>query len=151
MYRSIVVGTDGSPTATHAVDQAAALARLTGAHLHVVSACNTIDPMLAATASAAGGMPMIQAVSGYESDQLEATGAMLEELVGKLVADGLDVTSHRRQGPAAQALVDVALAMDADLLVVGSKGMTGVRRLLGSVPNSVAHHAECSVLVVKTD
>jgi nucleotide-binding universal stress UspA family protein len=150
MYASIVVGTDGSATAQHAVDQAAALARLTGAHLHVVSACSTVDPLLAASASASIGMPMIQ-TTGAVDDQLEATGAMLEELVGKLTADGLGVTSHRRQGSAAHALVDVAKAVRADLLVVGSKGMTGVRRLLGSVPNTVAHQAECSVLVVKTD
>ena len=150
MYTSIVVGTDGSPTAQHAVDQAASLARLTGARLHVVSACSTIDPLLAASAGGAVGMPLPPTLSTVE-DQLEATGEILATVVDKLAADGLDVTSHRRQGAAAQALVDVAQAVRADLLVVGSKGMTGVRRLLGSVPNSVAHQASCSVLVVKTD
>jgi nucleotide-binding universal stress UspA family protein len=150
VYQSIVVGTDGSATAAQAVDQAAALAKLTGAHLHVVSACSSLDPMLAASASAAAGMPMVDLGAGYEAE-MEATGTLLQQISEKLTADGLDVTSHRRQGSATQALVEVAAAVRADLLVVGSKGMTGVRRLLGSVPNSVAHAADCSVLVVKTD
>jgi nucleotide-binding universal stress UspA family protein len=44
----------------------------------------------------------------------------------------------------------VAEAVDADLIVVGNRGMKGTRRLLGSVPNTVAHHAACDVLVVDT-
>ena len=45
-------------------------------------------------------------------------------------------------------LVDVAEAVGADLLVIGNKGME--RKVLGSVPNTVSHHAPCSVLIVKT-
>jgi nucleotide-binding universal stress UspA family protein len=47
-------------------------------------------------------------------------------------------------------LCDVAANVRADLIVVGSRGMTGARRVLGSVPNSVAHNATCSVLIVQT-
>jgi nucleotide-binding universal stress UspA family protein len=54
-------------------------------------------------------------------------------------------------GSAADAILDTALAVDADLVVVGSQGMQGARRVLGSVPNSVAHGASCAVLIVKTD
>jgi nucleotide-binding universal stress UspA family protein len=46
--------------------------------------------------------------------------------------------------------LSVASAYDADLIVVGSKGMAGPRRILGSVPNSVSHRADTAVLIVKT-
>ena len=45
----------------------------------------------------------------------------------------------------------MAETVDADLIVVGSRGMTGAKRfLLGSVPNKVAHHAFCNVMIVYT-
>ncbi len=53
-------------------------------------------------------------------------------------------------GDPADAIVRVADQIGADLIVVGNKGMKGVRRVLGSVPNSVAHQANCSVLIVDT-
>ena len=56
-----------------------------------------------------------------------------------------------RPAAAADAILDTAESIGADLIVVGSKGMRGARRVLGSVPNSVAHGAGCAVLIVKTD
>ncbi len=47
-------------------------------------------------------------------------------------------------------LCDIAAHLQADLIVVGNKGMQGGRRLLGSVPNTVSHKAPCSVLIVDT-
>ena len=55
------------------------------------------------------------------------------------------------QGNADDVILAAAVDVGADLIVVGSKGMRGARRYLGSVPNSVAHAARCAVLVVKTD
>ena len=56
-----------------------------------------------------------------------------------------------RQGDPADAILDVAEERDADLIIVGNKGMTGAKRfLLGSVPNKVSHHAPCSVLIIRT-
>lgn len=75
---------------------------------------------------------------------------MLEELGLAAERDGVQVTLHPCSGDAADALIEVARVQSADVIVVGSRGMTGVRRILGSVPNSVAHKAPCSVLVVKT-
>ena len=60
-------------------------------------------------------------------------------------------TSSPREGDPADAILDVAEERDADLIVVGNKGMTGAKRfLLGSVPNKVSHHAPCSVLIIRT-
>jgi nucleotide-binding universal stress UspA family protein len=53
-------------------------------------------------------------------------------------------------GEAADLITQVAEQVNADLIVVGNKGMKGARRLLGSVPNRVAHRALCSVLIVRT-
>ncbi len=54
-------------------------------------------------------------------------------------------------GDPADAILKVAEDVEADLIVVGNKGMTGARRfLLGSVPNKVSHHAPCSVFIART-
>src|SRR5258705_551445 len=58
------------------------------------------------------------------------------------------VTTHARFGEADEVICDVAESVSADLIVVGNRGMK--RRFLGSVPNSIAHHAHCSVLIVHT-
>ena len=59
--------------------------------------------------------------------------------------------THAIEGEPAEAILDAAEKTEADLIVVGNKGMTGARRfLLGSVPNNVSHHAPCSVLIVRT-
>ena len=66
-------------------------------------------------------------------------------------AAGVTVERHARQGDPADAILDVAEEIGADLIVVGNKGMTGAKRfLLGSVPNKVSHHAPCSVLIIRT-
>jgi nucleotide-binding universal stress UspA family protein len=65
---------------------------------------------------------------------------------------GVEVEWGARQGDPAEALLEAAAEMDADVIVVASKGMTGVKRLeMGSVANKVTHHAPCSVMVVRTD
>ena len=58
---------------------------------------------------------------------------------------------YAREGDPADAILDVAEELGADLIVVGNKGMTGAKRfLLGSVPNQVSHHAPCAVMIVRT-
>jgi nucleotide-binding universal stress UspA family protein len=57
---------------------------------------------------------------------------------------------HGAKGDPADILISKAEEVGANLIVVGNRGMKGVRRVLGSVPNSVAHGAHCSVLIVDT-
>ena len=125
MYKTIVVGTDGSPTADRAVAKAADLARSCEAKFHVVTAFK-------------------------ESKQQESTNEVGERALSSW-ATGLEAEAHAVNGDAVSAILDVAEAVEADLVVVGSKGMRGTRRFLGSVPNSVSHSAPCAVLIVKTD
>jgi nucleotide-binding universal stress UspA family protein len=65
--------------------------------------------------------------------------------------EGVETQIHAVADSAPDAILDTAQSVGADLIVVGSKGMQGARRVLGSVPNSVAHGANCAVLIVKTD
>ena len=76
--------------------------------------------------------------------------ARIDATARELRAMGVDVATRVEEGPAAEALVSVADAVDADLLVVGDRGLKGVRGLLGSVPNRVTHRACVDVLVVHT-
>ena len=77
--------------------------------------------------------------------------ATLQHAVQRAAAAGVPAREHAREGDAADAILDVAEELGADLIVVGNKGMTGADRfLLGSVPNTVTHHAPCSVLVIRT-
>jgi nucleotide-binding universal stress UspA family protein len=64
---------------------------------------------------------------------------------------GIDARTRIEQGDPADTILTVAELEDADLIVVGNRGMTGPTRfLLGSVPNVISHHAPCDVLIVKT-
>ena|SRR2546426_6426466 len=146
MYKSIVVGTDGSETAGEAVRTAAELARLCGAELHVVSAYRVLtDLALAGSAAAAVPVPV------WVADEIRAqVEAMLEALGDSIDGQGVQCRTHARPQSAAEAIIQVAESEHADLIVVGSRGMQGARRLLGSVPNAVTHHAPCDVLVVHT-
>lgn len=74
--------------------------------------------------------------------------ATLREIEDRAKSRGLRVTSEARMGKPAKVLCKIAEDHEADLLVVGSKGMH--RRHLTSVPNTVSHEAPCSVVVVKT-
>jgi nucleotide-binding universal stress UspA family protein len=75
----------------------------------------------------------------------------LQHAAERADAEGVRVTEHAREGDAADAILDVAEELGADLIVVGNKGMTGAKRfLLGSVPNKVSHHAPCAVMIIRT-
>ena len=74
--------------------------------------------------------------------------ATLREVEEKAKDRGVKTVSEARQGDPADVLCEIAEQHDADVLVVGSKGMH--RRVLGSVPNTVTHKAPCSVMLVKT-
>jgi nucleotide-binding universal stress UspA family protein len=144
MYGTIVVGTDGSPTAEQAVSQAATLAALTGAHLHLVTAVSSMPAVVAPEMMAVVGTQWTEAGNRLADEALERSTAIA-------TAAGVTSTTHVLSGEPADCLLQVAEDVKADLLVVGNKGMQGPKRfLLGSVPNRCAHHAGCSVLIVHT-
>ena len=145
MYSTILVGTDGSPTAERAVDTAATLARHLGAALHIVVGYRIGSPAMGAAAGAA----LVDTGAGGAMRQEAAKE--IAERAAKASGSDLSITLHEVGGDPADAILDTAERVGADLVVVGSKGMRGARRVLGSVPNSVSHGAPCAVLIVKTD
>ena len=146
MFGSMVVGTDGSNTASEAVRQATELAQRLGAKVHLVSAYEPVSE---------GRM---REERDHVPDDLqwmvnprEDVSHTLEAAAEALQALGLEVETHAREGDPADAILDVAEEQKADLIVVGNKGMTGAKRfLLGSVPNKISHHAPCSVMIIRT-
>jgi nucleotide-binding universal stress UspA family protein len=138
----IVVGTDGSDTADVAVQRAAALAKLTGARIELVSGYREDYSLVAGTGMYVGDL---------SGDARRAADGCLESTATRLRAEGIEVETHCMGGDPADALIGVAEATEATMIVVGSKGMHGGRRfLLGNVPNKVSHHAPCSVMIVRT-
>jgi nucleotide-binding universal stress UspA family protein len=147
MFGRIVVGTDGSDTAGEAVRQATELAKLSSARLDIVSAFEPIPQQrIQSEASSAPGDVQ------YEISPREDVNLILDNANGIAKKEGVEeIQTHAREGDPADAILDVAEEIKADLIVVGNKGMTGARRfLLGSVPNKVSHHAPCSVIIVRT-
>lgn len=150
MYRSIVVGTDGSATAERAVQEAARLALAFDAPLHVVSAYRAAAPASVASLAAAEVGASAVMLGDWMLDVRSQVVEQLESICLRLRASGVKAETHALPGSPVDAILKVAEDCSADLVVVGNKGMNGARRVLGSVPNSVAHKANCTVLVVKT-
>jgi nucleotide-binding universal stress UspA family protein len=146
MFGSIVVGTDGSETASEAVKQATELAKAVGAKIHLVSAFEPVGNQRLREER-----QQVPEDMSWMVNQREDVDATLRDAAEKIKDDGVDVETYARQGDPADAILDVAEEKNADLIVVGNKGMSGAKRfLLGSVPNKVSHHAPCSVMIIRT-
>lgn len=147
MYRSIVVGTDGSPTAGEAVRRAADLALLCEATLTLVSAYSLVSST-AALAMSGGGMGLLVDGATLLEDERAGAEEVLEHALMSLPRT-VEPTTVAVAGSAAEVILSVAGERHADLIVIGNRGMGGAQRfLLGSVPSRVSHHAACSVLIV---
>lgn len=145
-FKKIVVGTDGSDTATEAVNQAVNLASQLNAILAIVSAYEPV-PATRLREEAKQAPEDLQWMI-HPREDVEKTLVEAQQLAEKA---GVEVKVFARQGDPADAILDVAEEQGADLILVGNKGMTGAKRfLLGSVPNTVSHKAPCSVLIVRT-
>jgi nucleotide-binding universal stress UspA family protein len=144
VYASIVVGTDGSETAQRAVAEATRLAKALGCELHLVSA---YEPLRGAHIA---GAPAEAAKIWALAPDAEVQ-TVVDQAASTVRLSGVTVKTHTVTGDPADALLGVAEQQDADLIVVGSRGMHGVTRILGSVPNKISHRAHCNVLIVSTE
>lgn len=126
MFKRIVVGVAKTDTAQRAAEVAVDLAERYNAQLHLVTAVDR-----AATA---------------DSAERRGAEAFLASYTDKVPAARVHVLPNAP----ADAVLMVASEVGADLIVVGNRGMKGAGRVLGSVPNTIAHAAPCSVLVVDT-
>ena len=144
--QSIVAGTDGSASAEKAVDRAGVLARALGATVHVVISYK--DPAAGAWVAAANGFAISESFS--DAEVKEQATQIVARSRDRLASAGVDAQAHVCSGDPAQALISVAGDQGAAMIVVGNRGMNGAKRMLGSVPNKVSHHANCEVLIVPT-
>jgi nucleotide-binding universal stress UspA family protein len=142
----VVVGTDGSPTATQAVRRAAELARAEGAPLHLVTAYSTKQGW-----EQRREIEAMPEEDRWRASPGEVAETMLRQTATDIVGKGVAVSCHARPGDPADVLVEVAGETGARLLVVGNRGMRGTGRMVvPSVPNRVSHRAPCDVLIVDT-
>jgi len=128
MFERIVVGVARVDTAKKAAQQGIELATKLGSELHLVTAFSGADT----------------GPSGTERQHAEG---FLESIA---LSSSLPIQTHAMPGDPADAILRVAGEVNADLIVVGNKGMHGANRLLGSVPNHIAHKTSCSILIVST-
>jgi nucleotide-binding universal stress UspA family protein len=148
MYERIVVGTDGSETATKAVEAAAQVAARHAATLCVTSA---YAPRLTADQRAHW-----QETPEKARWRLSA-GSIAEGVVQEAVAharaaagDGLEVHGRPEPGDPVGVILQLVDELDADMVIVGNRGMTGLGRLRGSVASRVSRLAPCDVLIIDT-
>jgi len=143
MVRTVAVGTDGSGTADKAVEFAIELAARYEARIVFISAYVPVPESRLSREAREAPEDLQWTINPHE--EVDATLRACEE---RAEEKGLRWASEAREGDPAKILVDLAASNDADILVIGNKGMH--RRLLGSVPNTVSHQAPCSVMIVKT-
>jgi nucleotide-binding universal stress UspA family protein len=127
MYQHIVVGVANTASSLEALRQAREIAELAGAKLEIVTA--------------------------FKDDGTGTARKHAQALVDRLAQPRLaaGTRTHALPDAPADAILMVAGEVDADLVIVGNQGMQGVRRVLGSVPNDIAHKADCAVLIINTD
>jgi nucleotide-binding universal stress UspA family protein len=141
MPRTIVVGTDGSKPAEEAVRQATELASREGARLHLVAAYP--DPQVLREKIAG-------AATTQNVDMRGVAIAVLKRAEHHVRDAGVELETYAREGDPAEVIIQVASEQQADLIIVGSRGLTGIKRfLLGSVSEKVSRHAPCSVMIIR--
>jgi nucleotide-binding universal stress UspA family protein len=141
----ILLATDGSGEAELASRTAADLAQRTGSELHLVHVGSLVT-------HGAGSGVQVGPLPGVHQDELDRQAeGLLEAEVERMKSSGIEVAeAHLRRGRADEEVIVLAEETGADLIVVGSKGLGGVRRaLMGSVSDSVVRHAHCPVMVVR--
>lgn len=140
--RTILLATDFSPTAGAAALWAASLARMHAAQVVLVHAMTPPIPP-------AGSPDFIALPPDYERHFRDAASRRLEEEREKLVGLGLDTHAELTVGPASSSILDIAKRSGADLIVVGTRGLTGFKHLLlGSTAERVVQGAQVPVLTV---
>ena len=133
----MLLATDGSDDAALAARAAVDIARKTGPELHVVHAWHSV--------------PSTRFESYIHAQLKQEAREVLAEQVDRIKGDGANVAeAHLREGPAVDEILDLAKEVGADLIVIGSRGLGPVKRVvLGSVSEGVVHHATRPVLVLR--
>jgi nucleotide-binding universal stress UspA family protein len=139
MFDVVLGGADDSATARRAVESACEICAMSKGTLHILTAFEQLSTVGASSAHE------------FKNVITEDDGqALLQTLSFIAKKHNVEPVLHGAKGDPADILTANADEVGADLIVVGNRGMKGVRRVLGSVPNSDARGAACSVLIVDT-
>jgi nucleotide-binding universal stress UspA family protein len=145
-YQTVMVGTDGSDSSFRAVDRAALIARDSSAKLVIVCAYHPASQREVALAEDVLRAEAYKVVGSAPAEDTLRTAAERAARNGAEAAVRLAV-----EGDPVKALLEALQTYEADLLVVGNRGLNTVAgRLLGSVPADVSRRAPCDVLIVHT-
>jgi nucleotide-binding universal stress UspA family protein len=130
----LVVGYDGSPAARKALEYAAE--GVNGGTVYVVA--SVVPP------------PEWMGAPGWQEmlDETHRRGRELLDEAVEQIPEGVQCVTELLEGPAAESIVRVADARDADAIIVGSRGLGRVRAVLGSVSHDVLHLSDRPVVVV---
>ena len=140
--RVILVPVDFSPHSEAALDQAMDLAKALGAKIHLLHSY---------AVPVRGVIPYDFAIpDGVWDGVHSAAESKLEEIRQKVASEGLEATTEVSTSLPSEAILAAANELDADLIVMGTRGHTGLKHvLLGSVAERTIRLAPCSVLTVK--
>lgn len=142
LFKKILVPSDFSEDAEAALDLAIQIAQDMGAELHLVHAYRLPVEMLSPY-----GVPLPDAVV---PEIRKAAGGQLQEQLDRVRRSGVQAEAHLREGTAPEAVAEAARALGADLIVMGTRGRTGLAHVvLGSVAERTLRAAPCPVLTVK--
>jgi nucleotide-binding universal stress UspA family protein len=137
MFKRILLATDGSPSVERGVLYAGHVARVEEAEVIVIHAYELLD--------------RYEGYPGYDmlTDQYRAVAqALLDDAVKQLREDGVQARGELRQAPAAEAIITTAAEYDVDLIVMGTRGSSNIKDILGSVSTHVLRFAHCPVLQI---
>jgi len=136
-WKSILFATDGSKFSEAAADKAINFAKAYGSDLNIISVVDVTDEFIARA-------------PGALEDIVRKAKGVVEDVKNKAVSEGVKAEGYVKEGDAYKSIVDIAGKQKADVIMMGSHGRTGLKRLLmGSVTERVIGHAPCPVMVVK--
>ncbi|WP_067050114.1 universal stress protein [Methanofollis ethanolicus] len=141
MFQKIVVAVDGSEISQKAFEVALSEAKMWNAALHVIYVVET---------SRFSSLPMDNTMEVIYS-LLEKEGReIFEKSTAQAAAEGISIVTHLRDGHAGTEVLALAEELQADLIVIGSRGKSGIDRLLlGSVSAHVVQDSRCTTMVVR--
>ncbi|UQZ34764.1 universal stress protein UspA [Paenibacillus sp. PK3_47] len=143
LFSKILLAYDGSKASNKALERAIELAKVTpGSSLHVVHAFEFPRFFI--------GEALAPLPASVNKDYYDLAVQTTDEVRGRLEAEELNATVELLQGSPAEVVLEYAKQNGADVIVIGSRGLGGIREfVLGSVSHNVVQHARVPVLVIK--
>ena len=140
MFEKILLAVDGSEHSMRAAKEAGDLARAMKSELvRIVVAFDNIPPYL--------GEPNLQQAIDARMKEANAILQKAQDAVGKIQGE---IHTELIEGPAAEAIINVAKTRGSTVIVMGSRGLSAIAELvLGSTSHKVVSHASCPVLIIR--